>query len=281
MLALGFQERLGDAVERLVPRDRHKLPRAFRADARQRAGQPVRMMDAFGIARHFRADDALGVGMVGRAMHPTDAVSADHLDVERADRRAVVRADGRAAHDVERGVHPRLQSPNVAKGRRFRKRDAFTGQRRDRDVGLRTGARDHVYASGKPLGNDRPARRVGARANFWGAVMPPDYSRRAFLGGSAAGAALAFVPGAAEAQTVARDARPPVRSRNADRQRAALSPCARLARDAARRAARTDRPHGNEEGLRPRPMRRLHRPRRRQARPLLPDARGDGGRAGR
>jgi hypothetical protein len=43
------------------------------------------MMDALGIARYFRADDPLRVGMVGRAMHAPDAVPADHLDVERAD----------------------------------------------------------------------------------------------------------------------------------------------------------------------------------------------------
>ena len=104
--ALGLQERLGDAVERLVPGDRDKLRRAFRADAPQGPREPVGVMDALGIARHFRAHDALGVGMVGGAMHAPDAVSADHLDVERAHRRAVVRADGGAARDVEWGVHP-------------------------------------------------------------------------------------------------------------------------------------------------------------------------------
>src|ERR1700733_707414 len=60
-------------------------------------------MDALGIARHFRAHDALGVGVVGGAMHAPDAVPADHLDIERADRRAVVRADGGAARDVQSG----------------------------------------------------------------------------------------------------------------------------------------------------------------------------------
>src|ERR1700727_1713296 len=62
-------------------------------------------MDALGIPRYFRADDALGVGVVGGAMHAPDAVPADHLDIERADRRAVVRTDGGAARDVEWGVH--------------------------------------------------------------------------------------------------------------------------------------------------------------------------------
>src|ERR1700689_5469675 len=62
-------------------------------------------MDALGIARHLRAHDALGVGVGRSAMHAPDAVPADHLDIERADRRAVVRADGGAARDVEWGVH--------------------------------------------------------------------------------------------------------------------------------------------------------------------------------
>ena len=62
-------------------------------------------MDALGIARHFRAHDAPGVGGVGASMHAPDVVPADHLDIERADRRAVVRADGGAARDVEWGVH--------------------------------------------------------------------------------------------------------------------------------------------------------------------------------
>jgi hypothetical protein len=38
-------------------------------------------------------------------MDAPDAVPADDLDVERADRRAVVRADGGAALDLEWGVH--------------------------------------------------------------------------------------------------------------------------------------------------------------------------------
>ena len=44
--------------------------------------------------------------------------------------------------------------------------------------------------------------------------------------------------------------------------------------DAARRAARAARPHRHQEGLRPRPVRRLHRAGRRPAHQLLPDPRG-------
>ncbi len=46
-----------------------------------------------------------------------------------------------------------------------------------------------------------------------------------------------------------------------------------LTHHSARRSARSHRAHGVEEGLRPRPMWRLHRARRRQARALLSHAR--------
>ncbi len=55
--------------------------------------QPVRMVDALGVARHFRAHDALRGGMVRRAVHAPDPVPVDHLDVGGADQAA----DGRAS----------------------------------------------------------------------------------------------------------------------------------------------------------------------------------------
>ena len=66
VLALGFQEFFGDEIERVVPGDRLERARAFRARAAQRLRQPVGMMDALGVARDLRADDAGRVGVVRR-----------------------------------------------------------------------------------------------------------------------------------------------------------------------------------------------------------------------
>ena len=92
-LALDRQELVSDAVERLVPRDRLELPASLGSDAAKRLGQPIRVMDALPVSSDLGADDAGGVGLIARAVDSADALSADHLDVESADRRAVVRTD--------------------------------------------------------------------------------------------------------------------------------------------------------------------------------------------
>src|SRR5438874_1636319 len=61
---------------------------------------------------------------------------------------------------------------------------------------------------------------------------------------------------------------------DAQRERAALRASARAARDAARCAARIHRPHRDEERLRSRPMRGMHRAGERPAHQFLPLARG-------
>ena len=71
-LALGGVEAIGDFVERLVPGNPRELPGALRPGAAQRMHQPVRMMDALGIARDLGADDAGGIGLQLGAAHPAD-----------------------------------------------------------------------------------------------------------------------------------------------------------------------------------------------------------------
>ena len=63
------------------------------------------MMDALAITRYFRANDPRRVRVVRRAVHAANPILADHFDVERADRRAIVRADGGLSDQVERRVH--------------------------------------------------------------------------------------------------------------------------------------------------------------------------------
>ena len=71
-LALGRVEAIGDLVQRLVPRNPRELPGAFRAGAAQRMHQPIRMMDALGVARDLGADHAGGIGLQLGAAHPAD-----------------------------------------------------------------------------------------------------------------------------------------------------------------------------------------------------------------
>ncbi len=91
---LGLQKFFGHEVERVVPGDRGELARAFGADAAQRMQQPVGVMLALGIARHFRADHAGGVIVVLGAVHAADGALVDQLDFERAGRWAIVRTGG-------------------------------------------------------------------------------------------------------------------------------------------------------------------------------------------
>ena len=101
-LALALIEARGDLVQRLVPGDARELAGAFRSGAAQRIQQPLGMMDALGVARDLGADDAGRIGLLLRAAHPADAAAVEHLDVERAGRRAVVRTGGVTDVDLRR-----------------------------------------------------------------------------------------------------------------------------------------------------------------------------------
>ena len=92
-LALDGQKIVRDAVERFVPPDRRKLPASLGADATKRLSEPIRMMDALPIPSHLGADDPRRIGLVARPVDAADTLSADHLDVESANRGTVVRAD--------------------------------------------------------------------------------------------------------------------------------------------------------------------------------------------
>ena len=92
---LGAEELLGDEVERVVPGDRREVAAALGAGAAQRLGQPIRMMHALGVARDLGADHPRRVGVVRGATHAADRLIAEHLDLERAGRWAIVRAGRR------------------------------------------------------------------------------------------------------------------------------------------------------------------------------------------
>src|SRR5207248_459966 len=89
--ALGCVETIGDFVQRFVPRDPREVSRAFRTGTAQRKQQPIRVMNALGIAGDFGADHAGGIALELRTTHAPDGGAIDHFDVERASRWAVVR----------------------------------------------------------------------------------------------------------------------------------------------------------------------------------------------
>ena len=63
------------------------------------------MMNTLGVAGDFFADHACRVGIVLGAAHPADGFAVDDLDIERAGRRAIVRADGASNAGGGDGVH--------------------------------------------------------------------------------------------------------------------------------------------------------------------------------
>ena len=65
---------------------------AFRPDAAQRMHQPVGMMRALGVARDLGADHARRIGIVRGAADAADGVRVENFHLERAGRRAIVRA---------------------------------------------------------------------------------------------------------------------------------------------------------------------------------------------
>ena len=109
---LGLEKGRRDAVERFVPSDRGELSRALGPDPHERFRQPVGVVDPLAVAGDFRAYHPRGVGLVRRAADASDPRSRNDLDVERANRRAVVRADGRLADDLGRSVHANFPRPS-------------------------------------------------------------------------------------------------------------------------------------------------------------------------
>jgi hypothetical protein len=97
---LGRIEFLGDEVEGRLPTGFLPAPLALAAGAHQRLQKPIGMMDAFGVSRDLGADDAGRVVVVPGAVDAADPVRSKDLDVERAGRRAVVRAGGMAYSDL-------------------------------------------------------------------------------------------------------------------------------------------------------------------------------------
>src|SRR3954466_15614266 len=86
------------------------------------------MMDPFGIARDFRADDASRVGIVRRAAHAADRALIEHLDFKRAGRRTIVRTGGIAGPDGVRRLADGLihgVCPAYPNGRLLSSEEAF------------------------------------------------------------------------------------------------------------------------------------------------------------
>src|SRR6516165_6501362 len=67
-----LMERVGDTVESLVPGDLVPLPRPLGAGSSQRPGQPIRVVNALGIAGDLGADHPRRIAVVGRTPHLTD-----------------------------------------------------------------------------------------------------------------------------------------------------------------------------------------------------------------
>ena len=118
-LPLGGQKALRNGVERLVPRDAGESTRPLRAGALQWVKEPVRMVDALGVAGDLRADDAGRVGLALGPMQPANRSAVDQLDFERAGGRTIVGA-GRVA-DVDLGelVHAPIVSSKAAQPNAF------------------------------------------------------------------------------------------------------------------------------------------------------------------
>ena len=107
LLPLGGEEGLRRAIQGLIPADGPELARTLGAGAQQRFGQPIRVVDALGIARDLRADHAVGVALALEPAHAPDARIGQNLDLERAGARAIMRAHGRTKGRLrgKRSIH--------------------------------------------------------------------------------------------------------------------------------------------------------------------------------
>ena len=131
-------------------------PDALRAGAQQRLRQAVRVVDALGVARDLGADHAGGVAVRRRAAHRADARAVQHLHLESAGGRAVMRADGIA--DVAlHGPEPSVRPAALAKWPRSR-----TGRHQHADPPPPAGRLDR-NARGALCGRPRPCRHAEER----------------------------------------------------------------------------------------------------------------------
>jgi hypothetical protein len=112
--ALGGEERLGDPVQRLVPADPGEVPRALGARAHQRVREPVGVVEALAVAGDLGADHARRVGDALAAPDLAEAAVGQPLDLQRADRRAVVGADGGAELAHRPMMGSRVRRRNLA-----------------------------------------------------------------------------------------------------------------------------------------------------------------------
>ena len=116
-LALGGIEATGDLVERFVPGDPRELAGTLRPGTAQRMQQPVRVMDPLGVTGDLGADDAGGVGLQLGAAHPADGGTVDHLDVECAGRRAIMRTGRMPDIDLGLLVHDTIATIKIGGSR--------------------------------------------------------------------------------------------------------------------------------------------------------------------
>ena len=109
-----FEERIGHFAHRIIPGQALPLAIPFGALALQGMEQPIRMVDALGIAPDLLADDAQRIGIIFCAAHPPDRVGIEELDIEGAGRGTVMRADRSADLDIGPDVHVRAYSAESA-----------------------------------------------------------------------------------------------------------------------------------------------------------------------
>src|SRR5258706_4904575 len=72
--------------------------------------QRIGMMNALGISGDLGADDTCSIALQLGAAHPADRGTIDHLDIQRAGRRAIVRTGGMPDVDSCLLVHASIGS---------------------------------------------------------------------------------------------------------------------------------------------------------------------------
>ncbi len=95
----------GHAVQRLVPADAAELAAALGPGAQQRMQQTLRVMDPLGIAGDLRADHPGGIRVRRRAADGADPAALQHLHLQGAGRRTIMRA-GRGAYCHRASLSP-------------------------------------------------------------------------------------------------------------------------------------------------------------------------------
>ena len=91
---LGLEEAFGDEIQGFLPADALEMSATFAANAPHGMEEPLRVMNAFRVARHLGADDAHRVRVFLGAAHLADGVVVVYFDFEGAGGRAVVGTGG-------------------------------------------------------------------------------------------------------------------------------------------------------------------------------------------